>query len=140
MRPQSERAQATNVNPEGNGEVDTSNKSEEKEKKGSNEEDKDEKGVGTGLAANVEDLSLEGDDSDQDDSEDEEGANERLVRRGILYRQFIKEKILGHPLWQDGNYWEQALWQCAIEQVMSLSQLFHPESLRNRHNHSSRAL
>jgi hypothetical protein len=120
MRPQSERAQASNTNPEGDSKVDASNKIEEKEKKSSDEDDNDEKGVGTGLAADMEDLSVEGDESDQGDSEDEEGATERLVRRGILYRQFIKEKILGHPLWQDGNYWEQALWQCAIEQVTSL--------------------
>lgn len=32
----------------------------------------------------------------------------------------MKEKILGHPLWEDGNYWEQALWQCAIEQLQTI--------------------
>jgi hypothetical protein len=51
-----------------------------------------------------------------DDSEDENDVG----RRGIIYRQYIKEKILGHPLWADGNYWEQALWQCAIEQLQSI--------------------
>lgn len=39
------------------------------------------------------------------------------AKRGVLFRQFIKEKLMGHAIWQDGNFWEQALWQCAIEQV-----------------------
>lgn len=49
-----------------------------------------------------------------EDDEDEETA---AARRGVLYRQFLKEKLMGHAIWQDGNFWEQALWQCAIEQV-----------------------
>jgi hypothetical protein len=45
------------------------------------------------------------------------GTDEDAPRRGIEYRQYIKEKLMGHKLWKDGNFWEQALWQCAIEQV-----------------------
>lgn len=52
--------------------------------------------------------------------EEEEDEEEEIARRGIQYRQYIKEKILGHPLWEDGNYWEQALWQCAIEQLQTI--------------------
>lgn len=40
-----------------------------------------------------------------------------MGKRGVKYRQFIKERLMGHPIWQDGNYWEQTLWQCALEQV-----------------------
>lgn len=49
---------------------------------------------------------------DDGDDNDEEGA-----KRGVQYRQFIKEKLMGHRIWHDGSYWEQALWQCALEQV-----------------------
>ncbi len=45
-------------------------------------------------------------------SEDDEGRE-----RGIEHREFIKERLLDHPLWKEGQFWEQALWQCAIEQV-----------------------
>ena len=57
--------------------------------------------------------------SNEDGSEEEED-EDQIARRGIIYRQYIKEKILGHPLWADGNYWEQALWQCAIEQLHTI--------------------
>lgn len=53
-------------------------------------------------------------DNDDGDIEDEDGA-----KRGVQYRQFIKEKLMGHRIWHDGSYWEQALWQCALEQVLS---------------------
>lgn len=49
--------------------------------------------------------------SDADSSDDEGG------ERGAENRQYIKELLLSHPIWKDGNYWEQTLWQCAIEQV-----------------------
>ena len=32
-------------------------------------------------------------------------------------RRYIKDLLVTHPLWKDGNFWEQVLWQCAIEQV-----------------------
>jgi hypothetical protein len=32
-------------------------------------------------------------------------------------RQYLKEIIVSHPLWQEGRFWEQALWQCVLEQV-----------------------
>jgi hypothetical protein len=49
-----------------------------------------------------------------DDNEDED---EDAPKRGVEFREYIKEKLMGHPIWEDGNFWEQALWQCAIEQV-----------------------
>lgn len=51
------------------------------------------------------------DSEEADEEEDEAG------RRGSQYRQYIKEKLMGHAIWQDGNFWEQTLWQCALEQV-----------------------
>ena len=50
-------------------------------------------------------------DSDDDDDDESDGA------RGAENRQYLKELLLAHPIWRDGNYWEQTLWQCAIEQV-----------------------
>ena len=47
-----------------------------------------------------------------DDSDEGEGG-----ARGVDNREYIKELLIKHPVWKDGNYWEQALWQCAIEQV-----------------------
>ena len=53
----------------------------------------------------------EGDEQEEEEEEEEEDA------RGVENRQYIKEMLITHPVWKDGNYWEQALWQCAIEQV-----------------------
>ena len=33
------------------------------------------------------------------------------------HRKYIKDLLIPHPIWKDGNFWEQTLWQCAIEQV-----------------------
>jgi hypothetical protein len=49
---------------------------------------------------------------DSSDDEEEDGA-----ARGAENRQYIKELLTAHPIWKDGTYWEQTLWQCAIEQV-----------------------
>jgi hypothetical protein len=50
----------------------------------------------------------------EDSDEEESGA------RGAENRQYIKDLLISHPIWRDGNYWEQTLWQCAIEQVRGL--------------------
>jgi len=52
--------------------------------------------------------------SHSNDEEDHDGED---AQRGTKYREYIKEKLLSHPIWQDGIYWEQALWKCTIEQV-----------------------
>eukprot|EP01038_Epipyxis_sp_PR26KG_P012593 gene12593-16887_t len=43
-----------------------------------------------------------------------------IGKRGADHRQYIKERLVNHPIWQDGNYWEQALWQCALEQLATI--------------------
>jgi hypothetical protein len=53
-------------------------------------------------------------EADRDEVE-EEGA-----QRGARHREYIKDKLVSHVIWQDGNYWEQALWKCTIEQVRSI--------------------
>lgn len=57
-------------------------------------------------------------------SSDEEDGDGGAGRRGERYRQYIKERLLGHRLWQDGNFWEQTLWQLALEQVGDTNVLF----------------
>ena len=32
-------------------------------------------------------------------------------------RQYLKEILVSHPIWAEGRFWEQALWQCVVEQV-----------------------
>ena len=58
-------------------------------------------------------------DADHDDDGDDRGDADLdgVVKRGIVNREFIKEALINHPIWRDGNYWEQALWQCVIQQV-----------------------
>jgi len=51
-------------------------------------------------------------DSDAEDEEEND--------RGVENRLYIKELLITHPIWKDGNYWEQTLWQCAIEQVRAM--------------------
>lgn len=53
-----------------------------------------------------------GADSDAEDEEEND--------RGVENRLYIKELLITHPIWKDGNYWEQTLWQCAIEQVRAM--------------------
>jgi hypothetical protein len=61
-------------------------------------------------------VAVENEDSSSDDDEEEDGA-----ARGAENRQYIKELLTAHPIWKDGTYWEQTLWQCAIEQVSAQS-------------------
>lgn len=32
-------------------------------------------------------------------------------------RQYLKDSLIDHPIWHDGTFWEQVLWQCTVEQV-----------------------
>lgn len=54
----------------------------------------------------------------QNSENDEEDSNFRENEIGKR-RQFLKEIIISHQLWQEGRFWEQALWQCVMEQVDS---------------------
>jgi hypothetical protein len=35
-------------------------------------------------------------------------------------RQYLKDYLLPHPLWQDAKYWELLLWECTIEQLHTI--------------------
>ena len=37
--------------------------------------------------------------------------------RDTALRQYLKDRLVDHPLWHDGTFWEQVLWQCTLEQV-----------------------
>jgi hypothetical protein len=55
--------------------------------------------------------------AEKEDGPDDDDSDDSSARRGVEFRQYIKEKLMGHRIWHDGSYWEQALWQCALEQV-----------------------
>ena len=56
--------------------------------------------------------------ADADADADSDGDGDGEAARGVENRRYIKDLLVTHPLWKDGNYWEQVLWQCAIEQVI----------------------
>jgi hypothetical protein len=49
---------------------------------------------------------------------DDVGDDDRLADRGASSREYLKAPLLAHDLWKDQHFWEQALWQCAVEQVL----------------------
>jgi len=53
-----------------------------------------------------------GKDADKDESE--------IGGRGQGVRKYLKEMLTAHHIWKDGKYWEQVLWECAIEQLYSM--------------------
>jgi hypothetical protein len=50
-------------------------------------------------------------------NDDDMDGGDADVDRGVAQREYLKEILVSHSIWQDGNFWEQVLWQCAIEQV-----------------------
>lgn len=67
------------------------------------------------LVASTKESSGNGDKDKADEEEDADAACER----GAKKREYIKEMLSAHSIWHNSNskFWEQALWQCAIEQV-----------------------
>lgn len=55
-------------------------------------------------------------DGDQDGERDEG----EIGGRGQGVRKYLKEMLTSHHIWKDGKYWEQVLWECAIEQLYSM--------------------
>jgi hypothetical protein len=51
------------------------------------------------------------------DSDDDGGD---AGKRGAQHREYIKVLLATHMYWRDGNYWEQALCQCAFEQLQTM--------------------
>jgi hypothetical protein len=51
--------------------------------------------------------------SNNDDNDVEE--EERIVQR-----EYLKETLCEHPIWQDSKFWEQVLWQLILEQFESI--------------------
>ena len=49
---------------------------------------------------------------------DDVGDDDRLADRGASSREYLKGTLMAHDLWKDQHFWEQALWQCAVEQVI----------------------
>lgn len=56
-------------------------------------------------------------DADCDSHSDEVGDDDRLADRGAGNREYLKSALMAHDIWKDRSFWEQALWQCTMEQV-----------------------
>jgi hypothetical protein len=56
-------------------------------------------------------------DADCDSHSDEVGDDDRLADRGAGNREYLKSTLMAHDIWKDRSFWEQTLWQCAMEQV-----------------------
>ena len=62
--------------------------------------------------------SNDSDDDDDDVSESNDvGEDDRISDRGSGKREYLKAALLAHDIWKDRSFWEQALWQCTVEQV-----------------------
>jgi hypothetical protein len=46
------------------------------------------------------------------------GDNEDHNIRDTDCREYLKEVLINNPLWREARFWEQALWQCVLEQVL----------------------
>lgn len=46
--------------------------------------------------------------------------DDRLRDRAADKREYLKEMLISHSIWRDESFWEQALWQCALEQLQSI--------------------
>jgi hypothetical protein len=51
------------------------------------------------------------------DTEIDEAEN---TGRGTKARQYLKDVLTPHPIWNDGKFWEQVLWECALEQLQTI--------------------
>ena len=67
-----------------------------------------------GFSDNTEDNTEDSDDEDVDDIE-----SYRLADRSAGSREYLKSTLMTHAIWRDRLFWEQALWQCTMEQVIS---------------------
>ena len=65
-----------------------------------------------GFSDNTEDNT---EDSDDDDDDIE---SYRLADRSAGSREYLKNALMSHAIWRDRSFWEQALWQCTMEQVI----------------------
>jgi hypothetical protein len=55
---------------------------------------------------------------------DDDGSLE--VSRGAAadrsQREYLSKRLLNHPLWVSDEFWDQALWQCVLEQIPTIEQ------------------
>jgi hypothetical protein len=38
----------------------------------------------------------------------------------LLLRKYLREILIGHPLWAESRFWEHALWQLVIDQLQTI--------------------
>jgi hypothetical protein len=62
---------------------------------------------------------LDGSFDGEAESDDRSGVNSSSQTARTL-RDYLKEMLISHTIWRDGSFWEQALWQCMIEQMQTI--------------------
>jgi hypothetical protein len=61
-----------------------------------------------------------GDGTRNEGSSDSENDESEISGRGYGVRQYLKDLLTAHSIWNDGKFWEQVLWECAIEQLYAM--------------------
>lgn len=56
-------------------------------------------------------------DNTEDTEDEDDGESYRLADRSAGSREYLKSTLMNHAIWSDRTFWEQALWQCTMEQV-----------------------
>jgi hypothetical protein len=59
-------------------------------------------------------------DHSSDGREERLSLNERGREDGGARRKYLKELLISHSIWSDGRFWEQALWQCVLDQLVMI--------------------
>ena len=54
-------------------------------------------------------------DEDEDDDDDDDDEKGRAAQR-----RYLREILIGHPLWKESRFWEAALWQLVLEQLQTI--------------------
>jgi hypothetical protein len=83
-----------------------------------------------GINENHGESDMDNNQSQKEEERDENSTlslNERGREDGEGRRMYLKELLISHVIWLDGRFWEQALWQCVLEQLVmiQLDQKWH---------------
>jgi hypothetical protein len=62
----------------------------------------------------------DGEDADNNDDGDMVVSEREIEGRGEGVRHYLKDRLMVHPIWKKGAFWEQVLWECAIEQLCTI--------------------
>ena len=60
------------------------------------------------------------DKSDEDEDEDDDDDDDDDEKGRAAQRRYLREILIGHPLWKESRFWEGALWQLVLEQLQTI--------------------